>query len=387
MTSEGTGAKEKLSGGQALVKALRAEGVEVIFGIPGAHVGHIYDALLAEPGIRRIVARHEQGAAFMADGYARATGRPGVVIVTGGPGISNAATPLSEAYVDSSPVLAISSQVESEYIGLERGNLHEMKDQRGLAQSVTGWHDRATRVAEIPALVHEAMRRFKTMRPRPVHIEIPTDVLEATADVSLLACEEYPRPRGDERAVGEAVELLRKAGRPLIYAGGGIAASGAERELVQLAQILGAPVMTTVVGKGAIPEDHPLALGTSRRLSGAMRALVETSDLVLVIGSKLGAMATDRWRLPLPANLIHVDIDPSVIGQTYPARLGIVGDARMVLQQLIEGLRDLEPRPSCANQVAEAVQEKVRTLWDRLPRQMSILQDIRNALDRDAIVA
>jgi acetolactate synthase-1/2/3 large subunit len=381
-----TPSSQTVTGGQAVVKALHAEGVDVIFGIPGAHVGPIYDALLEEPGIRRILARHEQGVAFMADGYARATGRPGVAIVTGGPGLTNAATAISEAYVDSSPILVISSQVSARYIGLERGNLHEMKDQDGLMQSIAGWHVRANRVSDIPKLIHQAMQRFQTIRPRPIHIEIPIDLLRATADVAFPSRETFARPDEDPKAIAQAVELLRAAERPLIYAGGGVAASGAERELLRLAQALDAPVITSIMGKGAIPEDHPLALGSSRRVSGAMRALVEASDLVLVVGSKLGAMATDDWRLPLPANVIHIDIDPAVIGQTYPARLGIIGDAKQVLQELLKQMQDWPPRGGRGGMVAEAVQQRLTQLWTKTPMQMRLIQDIRQALPREAII-
>lgn len=381
------GARERVTGGAAVVKALRAEGVDTIFGIPAAHIIYIYDAFLDEPGIRRILARHEQGAAFMADGYARATGRPGVVIVTDGPGVTNTATAVSEAYVDSIPLLVISSQTATPYVGQERGNLHEMKDQSAFMRSVTGAQYSVRRVADIPHVIHAAMRAFQTERPRPVHIEIPTDVLSATEEVVFAPPETYPRQVADEAVLDQAADLLRTAQRPLIYAGGGVVASGAEKELLRLAQVLDAPVMTTIMGKGAIPEDHPLSLGPSRRLPPAGRALVAESDVLLAIGTKLGAMATENWKLPLPGNLIHVDIDPTVIGASYPTRLGVVGDAKVVLEQLLVRLTDLPPRPSREEQVGEANRQRLRQLWRRTPQHMRILTALRNALDRNAIVA
>jgi len=380
-------AGERATGGTAVVKALRAEGVDTIFGIPAAHIVHIYDALLDEPGIRRILARHEQGAAFMADGYARATGRPGVVIVTDGPGVTNTATAVSEAYVDSTPLLIISSQTATPYIGHERGNLHEMKDQSGMMQSIVGAQYSVRRVADIPRAIHAAMQRLQTERPRPVHIEIPTDILSATEEVVFLPPESYPRRVADEAALDRAADLLRAAQRPLIYAGGGVVSAGAEKELLRLAQVLDAPVMTTIMGKGAIPEDHPLSLGPSPRLPPAGRTLVAESDAVLAIGTKLGAMATENWKLPLPDNLIHVDIDPTVIGASYPTRHGVVGDAKAVLEQLLARLPDVPPHPSRAEQVGEASRQRLRQLWRRTPQHMRILTALRNVLDRDAIVA
>ncbi len=380
-------AGERVTGGAAVVKALRAEGVDTIFGIPAAHIIYIYDALLDEPGICRVLARHEQGAAFMADGYARATGRPGVVLVTDGPGVTNTATAVSEAYVDSTPLLIISSQTATPYIGQERGNLHEMKDQSGMMQSIVGAQYSVRRVAEIPHVIHAAMRRFQTERPRPVHIEIPTDILSATDEVVFVPSESYPRRSADETALDQAADLLRVAQRPLIYAGGGVVAAGAEKELLRLAQVLDAPVMTTIMGKGAIPEDHPLSLGPSRRLPPAGRALVAESDAVLAIGTKLGAMATENWKLPLPDNLIHVDIDPTVIGVSYPTRLGVVGNAKAVLDGLLARLLGVPPHPSREEQVGEANRQRLRQLWRRTPQHMRILTALRNALDRDAIVA
>ncbi len=277
----GMGAGERVTGGAAVVKALRAEGVDTIFGIPAAHIIYIYDALLDEPGIRRILARHEQGAAFMADGYARATGRPGVVIVTDGPGVTNTATAVSEAYVDSIPLLIISSQTATPYVGHERGNLHEMKDQSGMMRSIVGAQYSVRRVADIPCAIHAAMRAFQTERPRPVHIEIPTDILSATEEVVFVPPESYSRRVADETALNQAADLLRAAQRPLIYAGGGVVSAGAEKELLRLAQVLDAPVMTTIMGKGAIPEDHPLSLGAALACrSGA--------------GGRVGCRAGDR---------------------------------------------------------------------------------------------
>ena len=210
-----------MTGGQAVTRALRAEGVEVVFGLPGVQIMHIYDALFDTREVRLITTRHEQTAAYMADGYARSTGRIGVALVVPGPGLYNAGAALTTAYATSSPVMLISGQVPSEGIGMELGALHEVHDQMDAVRPVTKWRHRVTHAEEIPAAIHEAVRQLSTGRPRPVEVEIPPDILAAEADVEIIEPEAYPRPAPDADAVQRAAELLAGARRPLIWAGGG----------------------------------------------------------------------------------------------------------------------------------------------------------------------
>lgn len=373
-----------MKGGQAVVEALISEGVEVVFGIPGVHTLEIYDALYDRPQVRHILTRHEQGAAFMADGYARASGRVGVVLAITGPGVTNASTGLGQAYADGSPVLIISSEVDSRQRG--RGNLHELKDQLGMLSSITLWNARAESVAEIPSLIHKAMQRVRTGWPGPVHVEIPINVLAAEGEVELMEAARPGEGLAKPEDVARAAELLSGARRPVIYAGWGVTVAGASPELVQLAERLGAPVLTGPVGKGAIPEDHPLSLGAEWRQEGIVAQMLEKADLALAVGTRLGAMETRSWSLPMPKRLIHLDPEPGNIGRGYPTELGLVGDPKAVLGQVLDRLGPIS-RPSRAGEVASARAEAALRLEARSPEMRRLLSDLRAAMDRRAILS
>ena len=279
----------QLTGGEAVVRTLEAQGVDTIFGMPGVHNLAIYDAL-RDSGIRHIVARHEQGAAFMADGYARATGRVGVCLCTSGPALLNTATPLGTAYCDSSPVLCIASQIPSHAIGKEKGYIHECRDQLGCVRPVTAWSERANAVASIPAVLNEAFARMRNGRPRPVVVEIPCDVLDGRDNAKFPPVDATQPAAADGSAtqreqIERAVRLLRQARRPIIWAGGGVTISGGSDQVRQLAELLGAPVLTTVQGKGSIPEDHPLALG-STPVHPAVVDYLASCDVMLAVGTR-----------------------------------------------------------------------------------------------------
>ncbi len=247
---------------ETVIRSLEANGVTTVFRIPGTHNLAIYDVLL-DSGIRHITARHEQGAAFMADGYARASGKVGVCLCTSGPAILNAATSLGTAYCDSSPVLCIASQIPSDGISKEKGYIHKCRDQLACLRPVTAWCDRADTVQSVPDVLHEAFTRMRNGRPRPVAVEVPCDILDADAEVAIPTAAYgdplCPPPKQIERAF----DLLVNARRPLIWAGGGVILSGASDELKQLAEHLQAPVCTTVQAKGALSADHPLSVGAS----------------------------------------------------------------------------------------------------------------------------
>ena len=329
----------QMTGGEAVVQALRHEGVEVVFGVPGVQIMHIYDAFYGQPHMRIMTARHEQTTAYMADGYARVSGRPGVALVVPGPGVQNASAALGTAYSVSSPVLLLAGQVESFNLGRDRGALHEINDQQEIIRPVTKWCQRVTEVAAIPAAIHEAMRQMRSGRPRPTEVEIAPDVLAATAEVAFAPVETPTPTAPDWEPVRRAAALLRGASKPLIWAGGGAVLADASRELIALAEALGAPVATTPEGKGVMPEDHRLALGVAYSGHGVSTWAAPRADVILAVGTRLTTQMQGLNAPRTPQQLIHLDVDPTVIGKNYPAEVSLVADARVGLQALLEEVR------------------------------------------------
>lgn len=376
----------RMGGGEAVVRSLVAEGVRAVFGIPGTHALPLFDALLDAPEIRRITTRHEQGAAFMADGYARASGEVGVCLTSTGPGAINTLTAMGTAFADSSPVFNVFTQIPTAGIGRGKGYLHEVRDQLGMFSEVTGWRGRAENVTAIPWLVREAMSEMRNGRPRPAALELPVDVLYATSDAPLLSPAARVRRAGEAEQVSAAAEALLRAQRPVIWAGGGVIASGASVELARLAELLQAPVLSTVMGKGSIPDDHPLYLGSLTRRE-PVRDYLTGCDLVLVVGSRLDALDTSEWELALPETLVQVDIDPAEIGRNYPASIGVVGDAKEVLEQLCRIVEDASGgRPSRTGEVADIRARVRRDLLARSEKTVRLIHEVRAALPRDAII-
>jgi thiamine pyrophosphate-dependent acetolactate synthase large subunit-like protein len=332
MTATGT-----TTGGRAVARALAAHGVEVVWGIPGTHNLELY-AGLADAGIRHLSPRHEQGAAFAADGYSRVTGRVGVCVTTSGPGVLNAATGLAQAYSDSVPVLLVAAGMPLRHPGLGNGELHEAKNLTGALEDLVAYAHRVTSVAEIPLAVAQAFARMTSGRPRPVVIEVPLDLLAEEADVDVAAAAPPPpEVAPNPGALDAAAALLADAQRPAILAGGG--AAGAADELRRIAERLGAPVVCSINGKGTLPEDHPLSVGAGYAV-GAVRELVDDADVVLVIGSELAP--SDLWwgPLELAAKAVRVDVDPvQAVTNAAPA-VSVVADARLALTGLLERLGD-----------------------------------------------
>ena len=377
----------KMTGGQAIVRSLEAEGLNVVFGVPGVHNLYIYDALLDCPGVRHILTRHEQGAAFMADGYARASGQIGVCLTVTGPGVTNAFTAIAEAYSDSSPVLSITSQVNSKYIGKGKGILHELKDQPGVFESITAQSQRLTEVSRIPEVVHSAVKMMRTQRPRPIHLEVPEDVLAAVGKVEIAGKEEYEREGSHPTAVEEAAQCLMEAQQLLIYAGGGVIRSGASPELLRLAELFQSPVLTSGMGKGAIPEDHPLALGTAWIPRVDVPEIVRKADVVLAVGTRFTAEFTSGFTLPLPKQLIQIDIDEGEIGKNYPVKVGLVGDAKKTLQQVLKSLdkSEIKPRLQFLAEMQE-LKRRMRQEMERSNNELPVMKEIRAVLPRDTII-
>jgi acetolactate synthase-1/2/3 large subunit len=378
------------TGGEWVVEALRAEGVRHVFGIPGVHNLAIYDALLGQSEITHVLARHEAGAGFMADGYARATGRPGVAIVTSGPGATNALTPLVESYAGSMPVVVIMSDIQSTMVGRDAGSLHEVPNQIECFRPVTRMAEAITRAEDIPGTLAGAFELLRTGRPGPVAISIPFDFLTGEAETA-------PPPRASSRRppchvadVEEAARRLRAARRPLLVAGGGVVSAGAETELVALARRLGAPVLTSVMGRGAIGEDDPLwhAVMPNKR---ATEGVFQAADVVLVVGCRLAARSTQGLLLNLSftpeQTLIHLDIDPTVIGKLFAPQVAIVGDARDGLARLLERLGPGAPaatwdaawlaplKTAASPRYTEGVARFIGTLRGALPPEAIVVND------------
>jgi thiamine pyrophosphate-dependent acetolactate synthase large subunit-like protein len=377
-----------VTGGQALARALRAEGVDIAFGIVGTHNATLFDGLYDVPELRVITARHEGSAGFMADGYARASGRIAACIVVPGPGVTNLMTALGQAYLDSVPILAIAGQNPSDRIDHRLEDFHELHAQLDAVQSVTVSAKRLRAPAEAPTLVRDAMRLMRSQRPRPTFIEVPLDVAEARQEVADLAPSEAgpPRPQGDPQTIRRAIELLKQAKRPLVFAGGGVISAEAGPVLRAVAGQLGAPVIMTVHGRGAVPDDDSLSLGDGWSRLDFFDAFLAQADVCLAVGANFETVTDSSRGAKLPEMLIHVDIDPTAIGRHRPATIGIVGDAQRVLQQLATELGPpAEKQPWCDMPAARA--EKRAGLRKAAGPVIDLLDDVRSALPRDAIVA
>ncbi len=375
----------QMSGGQALVRQLRAEGVDTVFALPGVQIMAAFDALYeARADIRMIHVRHEQATTYMADGYSRATGKPGVAMVVPGPGALNATAGLGTAYASGSPVLLISGQIPTESLGKRQGQLHEVEDQLDVFKPITKWAHRVTRVEEVPDAVHEAFRQLTTGRPRPVELEVPPDTLANLGDADIIEPEEYPPAAVRARDIAHAVQMLTEAERPTIIAGGGALSAGVEAELLELARIVQAPVMTTQTSKGVISETDPYYVGTNYvGIGPGARVLAET-DVLLAVGTRL---AFRQAAVDNPPRIIQIDADPDEIGRNMDAELGIVADAKVALSQLTAQLRSSGvSKPSRLEQIEgyrNAFRSEIREL---APQQTDMIDTVRERLDDDAIL-
>lgn len=325
--------------GEALITLLEAHGVDTVFGIPGVHTVELYRGL-ARSKIRHVTPRHEQGAAFMADGYARASGRPGVAFVITGPGLTNTITAMAQARADSVPMLVISGVNATPTLGKGLGYLHELPDQRGMMEKVALSSTRIVEPAELPDALASAFALFASTRPGPVHIEIPTDVMVKPAGGLAPSPRNAVPPVPDRTAVDEAVRLATGAGRPLILAGGG--AKRAEAPLRALAEKLGAPVVQTANARGLM-HGHPLVVPASPSLK-AVRALMADADFVIAAGTEFGPTDYDMYGdggLVLPANLVRIDIDPTQLARR-PAAISIQADCGVALDAILASLDGMD---------------------------------------------
>jgi len=331
----------KLTGAQALIKSLEMEGTEVMFGLPGGAILPVYDPLI-DSSIRHILVRHEQGAGHMAEGYAHATGRPGVAMVTSGPAATNIVTPLCDAYMDSIPIVVITGQVPYAVIGTDA---FQECDTVGITMPVTKHNWLVTDAQDIPRIVQEAFHVATTGRPGPVLVDVPKDVSNQQMDWAWPESIDLPgyRPtmKGHAKQIKDAARLMAESRRPVIYAGGGILKARAAEALRELVELTGFPVVTTLMARGAFPDDHERCLGMPG-MHGNYTAVtaMQQSDLLIALGSRFDDRVTGKVDAFAPeAKIIHADIDPAELGKVRRADVPIVGDCRLVIEEMVKAVR------------------------------------------------
>ncbi|MFB6815822.1 5-guanidino-2-oxopentanoate decarboxylase [Streptomyces sp. NPDC056347] len=373
-----------ITGGEALVRALAAHGVTRAFGIPGTHNLEIYRHLAAHR-IEHVNPRHEQGAGYAADAYARVSGRPGVALTTTGPALLNIAAAVGQAYSDSVPLLVVSPGMPLRHPRQSTGLLHETRSQTEALRGVAAVSHRVSSAEEIGVAVARAFTLFRTRRPRPVHIEVPLDLLTAAGPAGpVRLAPPVPPVAADPGAVAEAAAALRAAVRPGIVLGGG--ARGAAAECLLLAELLDAPVVTSANGKGIVPERHPLALGVSLHSPAVQRWLAER-DVVLAVGTELAE--SDLWSPPpaLAGTLVRADLDPAQMYAGLPADIPLVGDARPTLRALLDALPATGPaRPEAHRSVTALRAERDAGTRELDARLLPYLAAMRSVLPADTVL-
>ena len=380
----------KMSGGEALAKALVREGVEVIFGIPGVQLYGAVAAIRDESGLRMVTTRHEQAATYMADGYARASGKPGVAFVVPGVGLYNAAAGLATAFSRSSPVLCIAGQVPRHQLGKNLGAVHEISNQMEIVRPVTKWQRQVLRPRDIPGAVAEAFRQMRTGRPRPVLLEIPPDTLVEREEVELRDPFRVPRIVPGPEHLREAARVIAGSHLPLIYAGGGVARSGAEEALAKLAESTNIPVVTSTGGKGAIADSHPLSYGScfsprgDRQEMNQLYEVMQSADVVIGIGTRfsLGNPAGES------ATLVNINIDDFELTRVQANTIPLHGDARATIEAMLPYLTEAGAgdRESPADAVTAA--RRLIAYYDiQLHEpQFAVVEAMRRAIPQDAFV-
>ncbi len=339
--------KETLTGAQALIRALEKESVEVMFGLPGGCILPAYDPLLTS-SIRHILVRHEQGAGHMAEGYAHVTGRPGVAMVTSGPAATNMVTPLCDAYMDSVPMVCITGQVSTSAIGTDA---FQECDTVGITRSVTKHNELVMRAEDIPMAIRQAFHIATTGRPGPVLVDLPKDVLQNTMTWHWPSDDEVsdsmpgykPNTKGHPRMIKEAAKLILQSERPLLYLGGGVLKARAAEVVRELAELTQIPVVTTLMARGAFPDDHPLCLGMPGMHGNATAVTaMQKSDLLIALGARFDDRVTGKVAAFAPeAKIIHVDIDPAEQGKVRRPDVPIVGDCRLVVIEILKAIKEI----------------------------------------------
>ena len=369
-----------MKGGDILIECLKAQGVSAVFGMPGTQNIQIYDALLrrGEGTIDHYLVRHEYAATQMADGFARATGEPGVAITVPGPGASNASTGILEAFTDCAPVLLITGQSDSSLYSKHPSKMFHGLDQMRFFESITKYCAIAHTVAEIPVVVENAFKAMRTGRPGPTMLEFPMDVVTGEGDVRIpTRVERAELSPPDDASLSTAVDTIRNAKMPVIFAGSAVFHSNARNELRLLAEKLNAPVIVTRNGKGVLSEDHPLALQICYGYLG--REALQRADCLIGIGPRFTSIDTRNWSLELPQPFIQIDEDADEIGLEYPCDIGVVGDLKLTLQALIE---DVTPGENGWDETLA----QLRTAFDAQPP-LPVIHELQDVLPRDTIYA
>ncbi|RWX79301.1 5-guanidino-2-oxopentanoate decarboxylase [Neorhizobium lilium] len=371
--------------GETLIDLLEANGVDTVFGIPGVHTVELYRGLAASR-IRHITPRHEQGAGFMADGYARVSGKPGVCLVITGPGLTNIITPMAQAYQDSVPMLVISGVNARATLGHGRGRLHELPDQQAMIATLALMSHTLHDPNDLASVMERAFAILRSGRPGPVHIEIPTDVMVLTIELPHLHRPAVSRPRADATAMAEAASLCLEARRPVILVGGGGVAAGAD--IRALAERLDAPLVTTTNARGAFAR-HPLSVPASPSLVAVRRLLAE-ADLVLAFGTQMGQTDYDMYAtndFPVLGNLIRIDIDATQLARGPQATLSLLSSAENAAADLLDAVKPGQPRPRNGAQRAEATRsEALAEMTPKIRVEIGILEIIRDTLPGVIIV-
>ncbi|HCG91464.1 MAG TPA: hypothetical protein DEZ08_06465 [Dehalococcoidia bacterium] len=382
----------KVSGAKALIESLKLHSVDTIFGIISIHTLDIYDILRQEQkNLKFIGGRQELGVGFMADGYARVTGKPGVLLTSTGPGAADSIGAVGEAYFSASPVLEITTNVEQEFIGKGLLTTHETKDQAAMFSSVTDWNAQINQVEAIPDHFVEAFQRFSSKRPRPIELELPTDLLSQEADVELLPPVTPEIPKGSEAQIEQAGELLLKSKRPVIFLGEEVQMLGGYSEIINFAEKHNIPVVTGDGAKGTFPENHELSLGQAigKRIWGENPLLdwLGTCDVGLVLGASLPYRSTKGIGLQMPSKLIHVLMDEDIINKNYDSEVAIVGNSELVLQQIQTyiGDRNIDIVTQYKSEISNLKNQINTTLESTWSNETKTWKAIREVLPQDTI--
>ena len=384
----------QMTGSQAVVQTLINHEVDTLFGIIATHTIDLYDALYdVQDEINHIGCRQELALGFMADGYSRVSGKPGVVITSSGPGAAGSMHCMGEAYASSTPVLQVTTDVERRLIGSGVGARHEARDQLAMLQTVTAWSALISEVESIPDYFDRAMQWFKSQRPRPISLVLPTDQLKETADVEIGSPTQVEVRPGDEKDVERTVELIKKARRPILLAGDNLTFSGGSQELVSLAESLGCPVGLLDGAKGNFPDDHPLAvgfvMGNRHWRKNPLWELLDTCDLCVVLGSTILYRDTLGLGLRLPTPLVHVDQDGRYFNKNYPAEVTIEANPRAVLQQLLDRLQgqDVHKGEAYEREAHDWKAKSLASTHEQWPNEAKTWEALREVLPRETVMS
>jgi acetolactate synthase-1/2/3 large subunit len=373
----------QMSGAEALVALLVRDGVKVIFGLPGVQIMDAIDAIYRDKHIRWISTRHEQTAAYMAYGYALATGKIGVAMVLPGPGALNTAAAIGTAYAASAPVLLISGQIESHHLGFHRGVLHELDEQADIFRYMTKYCGRAQQAEDIPLILSQALQQLKTGRPRPAEIEVPYDLWSKPGEMTFPGTEKLPLIEPESEDIEKAVKILKNARRPMILAGRGAVKAGVAKEITELAERLKAPVVMTPEGQGLIPREHPFYAGN---FTLWLNPIFKEADTILVVGSRLRASGNTRLDLAMETKVIQIDCDAGELGRNHRTDLGISADAGLTLNAIIDTLDDKTSSTWQAVEITRLRTSLKKRLESAAPLQMSVINNIHEAIGDDGII-